>query len=195
MSSFMIFGNALAFLIKPNTITENRKQKQLKKRETEELPGAYLPPKWPAQPTSAPLVIFLLCQKDWARGRPARARSPPAPACRFPWTTLESPRSPRPLSHSPSDSFPFSALSPPRTQMRQRAPPCTAAATATPSPLRRAHELRAIVLVTSTEPSKPGSTAVTPSSSSTPTGARDRRRQSVASDASPSTLTFSTASL
>ncbi len=32
--SCMIFGNALAFLIKPNTITENRKQ-EMEKRERE----------------------------------------------------------------------------------------------------------------------------------------------------------------
>ena len=53
MISFMIFGNALAFLIKPNTITENRKQKQLKKRERKE---SYLALTWPGPARPSPLA-------------------------------------------------------------------------------------------------------------------------------------------
>ena len=52
LCSFMIFGNALAFLLKPNTITKNRKQKQFRK-ESENAYLGHLPGHLPVQPTKA----------------------------------------------------------------------------------------------------------------------------------------------
>ena len=114
----MIFGNALAFLLKPNTITENRKQKQFRRDRERTLTWAtylatYLcsPPK-PAQPaTAASSVVFLLTPVGRARGRPVCASScfhRDAPAL------LDAPRRrPAPLSLSlvPSPPLPRS-LSP-----------------------------------------------------------------------------------
>ena len=131
---FRIFGNALAFLIKPNTITENRKQKlKWKERGTENLPAqpttvaAYWPK--PAQPTRGS-TVFILLPGGEAAACPVRRRTTPAPPC------LRAPRPPgrlhayhaasSTLSHSPSSSSPPLAplhLAPERTAVRRRAPP------------------------------------------------------------------------
>ena len=80
--SCMIFGNALAFLIKPNTITENRKQ-EMEKRERYRPQATYLDWAGPPGPCQSPLTFASRQRRGTAHRRRARARAtscfPPLP--------------------------------------------------------------------------------------------------------------------
>ena len=135
----MIFGNALAFLLKPNTITENRKIKHIKEREREResrtyLAEAYLAPTkahlggpvgQPSPPprTSSSPCLLASCM---ARAQPSRGHlllPPPTAsllASSIPWRCHAAPST---LSHSPH-AHPLLWLPPPLFPERRRpAPP------------------------------------------------------------------------
>src|SRR4051812_40971823 len=108
MISFMIFGIGLAFLIKPRSYRNNRKQEIIKRK------GTYLglphlcshlaaQVAGPAHLAPSP-IVFLLCEEDGCVAA-VRAHAPrPPPACRspsLPWTSLAMPHTALALSHSP----------------------------------------------------------------------------------------------
>ena len=151
----------------------------------------------PAHHRSLP-VVFLPGQKD-ERVLAARwPRASPAPACRSPttpWPSMETPRKPRPLSHSPSPSSPSLSLSHARDRTQLSPPTSSPTATAISEPLRRAPELRRDAPVLSAEPhdaGRPGAPSLMPSPSSAPMIAALRF---AASDASPTPLGFSASPL
>ena len=82
-------------------------------------------------------------------------------AC-LPGRLWKTPRASPVPPHSPPVPSLSSALSPARTRTRQRAPPCTAAATATPSLPLRPRRLRLAVFVLSTESRGARSSAAPP---------------------------------
>ena len=146
-------------------------------------------------PPVPPLVIFLLCQYDWACARRTRAPPPPCLAApSLPWAPPATPRTPRTLSLSldPSSS---SALPPSRHRTHLRAPLAVAMTTGHPLSRDRAQQLRNRAPHPQAEGNEPEGFASSPTSSSSPLAPGDRLRRFVGFRPSPRPLTFSTASL
>ena len=147
----------MIWYFKSNQKQNNRNRKEIKERERRKLPGAtYLAQLHLAGPAHLlPLVLFLLCQEDEQRRGVARAREASATSCfplatscflSSPWTPSAMPRTVPGLALSPFLLPPFSgSLSPPPSGAPSPPTPF-AAATTTPSPPRRAPELRSAAL-------------------------------------------------
>ena len=143
-------------------------------------------PSRPAQPAGRRQSSPTSCQEDGARVPDAREHAL-ATSC-FPARCWRPPTTPRiplgPLSLPRALSSPL-VLPLPFARARPPPPLAAAVATASPSLLRRAHELRLDSVFLSTEPRPTGSPAASPSSSSSTFGRRRLRRRFAGPRASP----------
>jgi len=174
----------MIWYFKSNQKQNNRNRKEIKERERRKLPGAHLP--GPARPSPSPLPPCRL-PLPVGRGEAWRAPERPRPPPASPGHLLLPPRRPGDATRLPRPSLtlpclslrPYPPLLPLSRPDRTEPPPPTSslAATATPSPLRRAPELRRsslVLLVVSRDQKSPWMPLASPFPSS---ATEDRRRQ------------------
>ena len=182
---FQDFWKCSSILNKAKQLQFNRKQKLSQKRRkkpTWALPGS-------AQPTGSASHPLPRARRQ---GRVLAARRPRVGHLLLLPTPGDAQRTPRDphASLSSSLTLPLVSLILSRDGRARPSPPIAVVATiATPSPLRRAHQLRLDSLVLPTKPRFAGSPATPPSPSSSTSGIRDRRRPHLFSSPSPSPLT------